>query len=241
MLCLASQVCLTLLPHELRSGKPVLNHYSHVWLFLTVWTVACQAPLSMRFSRQEYCSGLPGPHPGDLPDPGTEPESVTTPVLAGGFFITSAPGKSSKNTYIIYQLHSPSYAQFLVPQNNCNSNTEDHWSHVTITNMSKCYSQNAANRLAGHRVATNLQLVKNEVSVSAIKQDMPVYTPPHTANSPELSQNIIPKGKGNWEIQSSWMPQKRVQMLVSTSSLCHNSIRTLLEVWRNEIIIYELF
>ena len=45
--------------------------------------------------------------------------------------------------------------------------------------MSKCYHQNAANRLAGHREATNLQLVKNEVSVSAIKQDMPVYTP-HT-------------------------------------------------------------
>lgn len=45
--------------------------------------------------------------------------------------------------------------------------------------MSKCYHQTAANRLAGHREATNLQLVKNEVSVSAIKQDMPVYTP-HT-------------------------------------------------------------
>ena len=39
------------------------------------WTVACQAPLSMEFSRQEYWSGLPFPSPGDLPDPGIEPGS----------------------------------------------------------------------------------------------------------------------------------------------------------------------
>ena len=39
------------------------------------WTVACQAPLSMGFSRQEYWSGLPFPSPGDLPDPGIEPRS----------------------------------------------------------------------------------------------------------------------------------------------------------------------
>ena len=42
----------------------------------TPWTVACQAPLSMEFSRQEYWSGLPGPVPGDLPDPGFEPKSL---------------------------------------------------------------------------------------------------------------------------------------------------------------------
>ena len=41
----------------------------------TPWTVACQAPLSMRFSRQEYWSGLPFPSPGGLPDPGIEPRS----------------------------------------------------------------------------------------------------------------------------------------------------------------------
>ena len=40
-------------------------------LFVTPWTVACQAPLSMRFSRQEYWSRLPFPSPGDLPDPGS--------------------------------------------------------------------------------------------------------------------------------------------------------------------------
>ena len=44
----------------------------------------------MEFSRQEYWSGLPFPPPGDLPDPEVEPESLTSPALAGGFFATSA-------------------------------------------------------------------------------------------------------------------------------------------------------
>ena len=54
---------------------------SHVRLFATLWTVAHQALLSMGFSRQEYWSRLPFPPPGDLPDPGTEPESPVSPVL----------------------------------------------------------------------------------------------------------------------------------------------------------------
>ena len=53
---------------------------SHVRLFETPWTIACQAPLSMGFSRQETWSALPFPPPGDLPDPGIEP---TSPALAG--------------------------------------------------------------------------------------------------------------------------------------------------------------
>ena len=48
---------------------------SRVLLFVTPWTVAHQAPLSMEFSRQEYWNGLPFPSPGDLPNPGIEPES----------------------------------------------------------------------------------------------------------------------------------------------------------------------
>ena len=51
----------------------VLRHFSCVRLFVTLWTVACQMPLSMGFSRQEYWSGLSFPLPGDLPDPGIEP------------------------------------------------------------------------------------------------------------------------------------------------------------------------
>ena len=51
----------------------VLRHLSHVWLFMTPWTVACQDPLSKKFSRQEYWSGLPCPPPGDLPTQGSNP------------------------------------------------------------------------------------------------------------------------------------------------------------------------
>ena len=62
-------------------------------LFVTPWTVARQAPLSMGFSRQEYWSGLPCPPPGDLPNPGMEPTSLVSPALAGGFFTTAPPQK----------------------------------------------------------------------------------------------------------------------------------------------------
>ena len=48
--------------------------------FVTPWAVACQASLSMGFSRQEYWSGLPFPSPGDLPNPGTERSSTVLHV-----------------------------------------------------------------------------------------------------------------------------------------------------------------
>ena len=48
----------------------VFSHFSHLKLFVTLWTVACQAPLSMGFCRQEYWSGLPCPPPGNLPTQG---------------------------------------------------------------------------------------------------------------------------------------------------------------------------
>ena len=52
--------------------------------------VASQALLPMELSRQEYWSGFPGPPPGDLPNPGIKPMSLMSPVLAGGFFSSSA-------------------------------------------------------------------------------------------------------------------------------------------------------
>ena len=61
--------------------------------FVTPWTVAHQASLSMGFPRQEFWSGLPFPSPGDLPDLGIKPAS---PALAGGFFTTEPSGKPSK-------------------------------------------------------------------------------------------------------------------------------------------------
>ena len=71
----------------------MLSWFSRVWLFVAPWTVGCQAPLSMGFSRWEYWSGLPRPSSGDLPDPGIKPTSLMSRQLAGGFFTTSTPGE----------------------------------------------------------------------------------------------------------------------------------------------------
>ena len=79
----------------LKKGKIVyllFKSQSRVWLFVTPWAVAHQAPLSVRFPRQEYCSGFPFSSAGYLPGPGIEPAS---PALAGGFFTTEPPGKPS--------------------------------------------------------------------------------------------------------------------------------------------------
>ena len=59
---------------------------SWIQLLVIPWIAACQTPLSMGFFRQEYWSGLPFPPPGDLLDPGIEPESLASPALAGEFF-----------------------------------------------------------------------------------------------------------------------------------------------------------
>ena len=67
----------------------ILSRSSRVQLFLTLQTLACQAPLSMGFLRQEYWSRLPCLLPGDRLDPGMEPESLISPALAVRFFITS--------------------------------------------------------------------------------------------------------------------------------------------------------
>ena len=68
----------------------MLSRFSHVQFFVTPWTIAHQAPLSMGFSRQEYWSGLLFPTPEDLPDSGLKPVFPAAPALAGGFFTISA-------------------------------------------------------------------------------------------------------------------------------------------------------
>ena len=59
----------------------LLSCFSRVRLFTTPWGVACQAPLSLGLSRREYWSGLPCPPPGDLPNPETEPGSLTVSCI----------------------------------------------------------------------------------------------------------------------------------------------------------------
>ena len=68
-------------------------------------SVACQAPLSMGFSRQEYWSGLPFPSPVDLPNPGIEATSLMSPALAGRFFTTGTTWESPKWQHIKKQRH----------------------------------------------------------------------------------------------------------------------------------------
>ena len=78
---------------------------------MTLWTIGFQAPLSMGFSRQEYWSVVPFPPPGDLPDLGTEPASLTSPALAGGFFTTS-----TTHSYIHFYCYITNYHKFRSPK-----------------------------------------------------------------------------------------------------------------------------
>ena len=68
-----------------------MKSLSRVWLFVTPWIVAYQAPPSLEFSRQEYWSGLPFPFPGDLPNPGIEPGSSTLQADAYFWATREAP------------------------------------------------------------------------------------------------------------------------------------------------------
>ena len=75
----------------------VRQELSYVQLLAIPWTVAHQALLSMEFSRQEYCSVLPFPSPGDLPSPGIEPGS---PALQAGSLPTETPGQPSLGVWL---------------------------------------------------------------------------------------------------------------------------------------------
>ena len=86
-----------------QSSVSSVQSLSHVQLFATPWTVAHQAPLSMEFSRPEYWSGFPVHSPGDLPDPGTEPQS---PALQADFYHLSHQGSPFEVGRIV-PIHSP--------------------------------------------------------------------------------------------------------------------------------------
>ena len=74
-----------------RRSEYVLSPFISVQLLATPWTIVCPAPLSMRFSKQEYWSVLPFSSPGDPPNPGIQPTSL---ALTGRFFTTEPPGKA---------------------------------------------------------------------------------------------------------------------------------------------------
>ena len=72
-------------------------------IFATLWTVACQTPVSMGFSRQEYWSGLPCPAPGDPPHPRIKPALLMSPALAAGSLPLMSSGKPTGNVKPFYK------------------------------------------------------------------------------------------------------------------------------------------
>ena len=112
---------------------------SNVWHFANLWTLACQAPLLIRFSRQESWSELPFPTPGDLPDPGIKPVSPLSPAMAGGFFTTKPPGKptdldrDSQLSRLPYSHHD-----FVTLQVLPSGHSELSWLFTHLTGFKRC-------------------------------------------------------------------------------------------------------
>ena len=90
---------------------------SQVQLFVTPWTVACQAPLSMGFPKQDYWNGLPFPIPGNRPNPGIEPRPLASPALAGNFFTTCATWETCLSWHLAIKSKSMGYFIKIVKSN----------------------------------------------------------------------------------------------------------------------------
>ena len=82
----------------------MLSCFSHVQLFVTLWTVSHHAPMSLGFSRQEYWNGLPCPPPGDLPNPVIKPMSPVSPALQADSLPTEPPEKPIKRDCLLISL-----------------------------------------------------------------------------------------------------------------------------------------
>ena len=98
LVTLSNQLILYL--HCILSYACMLSRFSDVQLCATLWIAACQSPLTMGFSRQEYWSGLPCPPPGDLSDPGVELLSLSSTALTDVLFPTSATWEAQICTYL---------------------------------------------------------------------------------------------------------------------------------------------
>ena len=106
-----TQLGLTAVHGAKRKHRCEVKSLSHVRVFATLWTVACQASPSMGFSRQEYWSGLPFPSPGDLPEPGIKPgspsleaDALTSELLmVGGYTCSYHLAHGSGNTVCLME------------------------------------------------------------------------------------------------------------------------------------------
>ena len=88
-----TQICEYVMSEHSKMDLCVLSHFSHVQLFVSLWTKACHAPRSMGLSRQEYWSESSCAPPGHLPSPGIEPGSLGSLAFAGRFFTASSTWK----------------------------------------------------------------------------------------------------------------------------------------------------
>ena len=127
---------------------------------MTLWTVACQAPLSTGFSRREYWSGLLFSPPGDLPDPGIEPTSLVSPTLADGFFTSSATWEEALEC--LFKPHLPRWSLDLIPERNYASEvlpiTSQIWLPSEATWLSTLHTEDAKRgRLQGTYTRTEWQ------------------------------------------------------------------------------------
>ena len=112
----------------------VLSHFSCVWLSATLWTVACQVPLSMGFSRQEYWRGLLFPSPGDLPASGIE----TSPTVTSIAQVSCSVVSDSLRPHGLQQARLPCPSSTPgVCSNSCPSNR---WCHPTISSSSPSFN-----------------------------------------------------------------------------------------------------
>ena len=108
---------------------PLLSQISHVQIFAALWIVAHQAPLSMGFSRQQYWTRLPWSPPGDLPNPGTESRSLTSPALWVDSLLLSRRG-SPKYYYPALMFAVPAQ-----PRNKLNWNKHNHLPGQTLNSQ----------------------------------------------------------------------------------------------------------
>ena len=118
----------------------VLSHFNHVWLCATLWTIACQASLSMGFSRQ-YWAGLSCPPLGGLPNPGIEPG---TPALQA-FFTIEPSGKPIEGIYFNIKMSYMTNSQQTYSQ---------WWKIENISSIFQCNCYQATNGIF-HKTTTN--------------------------------------------------------------------------------------
>ena len=108
--------------------------FSHVWLLVVPWTVACQAPQFMGFSRQEYWSGLPFPPAGDLSNPGTGPGSPA-------FQVDSLPSEPPEKLQTFLQEGGQNWTPYLLPEYSTNSLPFTSWKlHPSRYSFQKSWS-----------------------------------------------------------------------------------------------------